>query len=135
MKSVVQILAVTVAMAASAAQAQVPLNENAHITEVLVAGQVGDVIRTECSSVSAKMFTVLSELNALKAYAIEQGYTEAEVKVFLKDKTEKARIKGLAAAHLKAAGAVSGDEESYCKAGRDEIAKGSFIGSLLRSWK
>jgi hypothetical protein len=28
---------------------------------------------------------------------------------------------------------VEGDAESYCKVGRDEIAKGSLIGELLRS--
>ncbi|MFA9231453.1 MAG: DUF5333 domain-containing protein [Microgenomates group bacterium] len=135
MKSVVQVLVASFVLAAPAAQAQVALNENTHITDSLVAVVVGDTIRNECSSISAKMFVVLSEYNALKSYAIEQGYTEAEVKVFLKNKTEKTRIKSLAAAYLKAAGAVEGDEESYCKAGRDEIAKGSFVGSLLRSWK
>ena len=112
-----------------------PLNQEPHINESLVAGRVGDVIRNECSSISAKMFVVLGKLSDLEDYARSKGYTEAEVKAFLKDKTEKARIKGLAEAYLKKAGAVPGDEESYCKVGRDEIAKGTLAGSLLRSWK
>ncbi len=112
-----------------------PLREEKHINDSLVAGRVGDVIRNECSSISAKMFVVLQKLNELESYARAQGYTEAEVKAFLKDKTEKARIKLLAETYLKQAGAVPGDEESYCKVGRDEIAKGSLAGSLLRSWK
>ena len=81
------------------------------------------------------MFVVLGELNALEDYARDQGYTEAEVKAFLKDKTEKARIKAAAATYLKKAGAVDGDAETYCVVGRAEIAKGTLAGSLLRSWK
>lgn len=112
-----------------------PLNKEAHINEALTAGRVADVIRNECSSISAKMFVVLAELSALEDYAREKGYSEAEVKAFLKNPTEKARIKAAAKDYLAKAGAKAGDEESYCKVGRDEIAKGSLAGSLLRSWK
>lgn len=124
-----------VLLAAGPARALEPLNKEAHINASLVAGQVGDTIRKTCPSISAKMFTVLGKLNALEDYAREKGYTEAEVKAFLKDKTEKARIKALAKDYLKAAGAVDGDAESYCKVGRDEIAKDTLAGSLLRSYK
>jgi hypothetical protein len=122
-------------LAASPVLARDPLNQNKHITDSLVAGKAADTIRNTCSSISAKMFTALSKLSDLEDYARAQGYSEAEVKAFLKDKIEKARIKALANAYLKAAGAVEGDEESYCKAGRDEIAKDTLAGSLLRSWK
>ena len=57
------------------------------------------------------------------------------VKAFLKDPVEKKRINDLAAAYLKKAGAVEGDAESYCVAGKAEIAKGTLAGSLLKSWK
>lgn len=122
-------------MGAGQAVAQVPLNQDTHLTESLVAGKVADTIRNTCSSISARMFTVLGKLNDLEDYARGQGYAEADVKAFLKNKTEKARIKGLALSYLKTAGAVEGDEESYCKVGRAEIAKGSLAGSLLKSWK
>lgn len=112
-----------------------PLNKDAHVTESLVAVRVGDTIRNTCPSISAKMFTVLAKWNDLKAYLRDKGYTEEQVETFRKDKTEKARIKGLAAEYLKAAGAVEGDVESYCKVGRDEIAKGTLAGSLLRSYE
>lgn len=122
-------------LGATPALAQVPLNQDAHINDSLVAGKVGDTIRKTCPSISAKMFTVLSKLNELEDYARGKGYAEADVKAFLKDPKEKARIKGLALDYLTKAGAVEGDEESYCKVGRDEIAKGTLTGSLLRSWK
>ena len=130
------ILTVSLAsMLALPAAAQTPLNQEARINATLIAGQVGDTFRKTCPSISAKMFVVLGELNALEDYARDQGYTEAEVKVFLKDKTEKARIKAAAAEYLKEAGAVEGDVESYCTAGRAEIQNGTLAGSLLRSWK
>ena len=120
---------------ATPALALEPLNKDAHVTESLVAVRVGDTIRNTCPSISAKMFTVLAKWNDLKSYLRDKGYTEDEVEAFRKNKVEKARIKGLAADYLKAAGAVEGDVESYCKVGRDEIAKGTLAGSLLRSYK
>ena len=121
--------------AAVPAYATVPLNQNQHITDSLVAAKVGDSIRKTCPSITARMFTVLGKMNDLEAYARAQGYTEAEVKAFLKDPVEKKRINDLAAAYLKKAGAVEGNEESYCAAGKAEIAKGTLAGSLLKSWK
>ena len=91
-------------LAAAPAFALEPLNTEKHINEALVAGRVADVIRNTCPSISAKMLTVLQELNALEAYLRDKGYTEAEVKAFRKNKDEKARIKGLANDYLTAAG-------------------------------
>ena len=119
----------------SPALAREPLGADAHIVNSLMSGRVADVIRTECPSISARMFVVMGKLDDLETYARSKGYTEAEVKAFLKDKTEKNRIKAMAADYLAKAGAVPGDAESYCKVGRDEIAKGTLAGSLLRSWK
>lgn len=127
--------AVVALLVSSPAFALEPLNTEKHINESLVAGRVGDVIRNTCPSISARMVVALQKLSALEAYALDKGYTEADVDAFLKNKAEKARIKALADAYLKAAGAVVGDEESYCKVGRAEIAKGTLAGSLLRSWK
>ena len=130
-----KILTVTALLAATPALALEPLNTEKHINDSLIAGRVGDVIRNTCPSISAKMFVVLQKLNELESYARDKGYKEADVKAFLKDKTEKARIKGLAEVYLKKAGAVEGNAESYCVVGRNEIAKGTLAGTLLRSWK
>lgn len=113
----------------------VALNKDQHITDSLVAGRAGDVVRKTCPTISARMITVYFKMEDLKSYAIAQGYSEAEVKAFLKDKAEKARIARLADAYLARAGARSGDVESFCRAGRAEIAKGTLMGSLLSSSK
>lgn len=123
------------AVLSAPAMAKVPLEDNQHITDSLTAGRVADVIRSTCPSISARMVTAYSKLEDLKKYAVDQGYTEAEVKAFLKDKSQKDRIKALAADYLAKAGAVEGDVESYCVAGRAEIDKGTLAGSMLRSWK
>lgn len=116
------------------AQDKVPLAENAHIRDSLVAGRVADVLRNGCGSLHARMLLALSKLDDLKDYAVAEGYTEAEVRAFLKDRKQKDAMKAIAADYLAKAGVVEGDEESYCRVGKDEIAKGTLAGSLLWSW-
>ena len=125
--SVVMALAV-----AASAEAKVPLPDEPHINEQLIAAAEGDLIRNNCPAISARMFVVFDKMLQLKSYAEGKGYTEAEVKLFLKDKEQKARVKGAAAAYLASAGAVEGDGESYCSVGRAEIAKSTLLGSLLK---
>lgn len=108
------------------------LEKDAHVTEKLVAGQVGDIIRNTCPDISARMFVVMGELLALERYAKKAGNTDAEIQAFLKNKTEKARIKALAEDYLKKAGAVVGDKASYCTVGRAEIDAKTTAGKLLR---
>jgi Family of unknown function (DUF5333) len=115
------------------ASAQVPLSEEPHINEQLMAAAVGDAIRKTCPSISARMVTVYFKAKELEKYARNAGYQEAEVKAFLKDKSEKARIKAMAAKYMAANGVVEGNVASYCALGNAEIKKDSLIGSLLRS--
>lgn len=114
------------------AQAKVPLRDEAHINGQLLAAQIGDILRDTCPKASARMFVVLGKMQELRRYAEDKGYTEPEVKAFLKDKAEKARVKAEARAYLAEAGAVEGDAESYCKVARDEVAKGTLVGEIIR---
>lgn len=116
----------------AAGQDKVPLPEEAHINEQLIAAQAGDILRNTCPKASARMLVVWSKMWDLKSYAEDKGYTEPEVKAFLKDKAQKARVKAAAEAYLQAAGAVPGDVESYCQVGRDEVAKGTLLGQIIR---
>ena len=115
------------------AYALVPINQDPRIRETLIAGRVGDTIRNTCPTISAKFLVVYSKLTELESYARQAGYSEADFEAFLDDEAEKNRMKAEAAAYLRKAGAVEGDVQSYCKVGRDEIAKGSLIGQILRS--
>ena len=132
LKSLVFSGALMLGASAACAQSAVPLADEPHINGQLMAGAVGDAIRKTCPSISARMVTVYFKMKELEKYARKAGYREAEVKTFLKDAAEKARIKGMAAEYMAANGVVEGDAESYCTLGRAEIAKGSLIGSLLK---
>lgn len=125
----------TLAMGPALAEGKVPLPQEAHINEQLIAAAAGDILRKSCPTLEARTFVVLSKLAELKSYTRAQGYDEAEVKLFLKDKAQKARIKNSAMTYLTAAGAKAGDPETYCTAGQAEIARGTLTGSLLRSTK
>lgn len=123
----------TAAAPAALADGKVPLEQEAHINAQLTAAAAGDMLRNTCPTLSARVFVVWSKLTQLENYARAQGYAEAEVKVFLKDKAQKARIKAAAQAYLAKAGAVEGDVESFCSAGRAEIEQSTLVGSLLKS--
>ena len=123
----------TAILALPALAQPMPLAEEPHINEQLIAAQAGDILRKTCPTISARMFVVWGKAMALEDYARAAGYTEDEVNLFLKDKVQKARVKAAAMDYLTAAGVMEGDVESYCQAGRDEIAKQSLVGSLLWS--
>lgn len=125
--------AAALALSAQVASAQVALSKEPHINEQLMAAAVGDVIRNTCPTISARMVTVYFKVKELEKYARNAGYEEAEVKAFLKDKSEKARIKDMAAEYMAANGVVEGDVASYCALGEAEIRNDSLIGSLLKS--
>lgn len=117
------------------ATAREPLPEEQHIVNSLVAGRIGDVIRKNCPTIDARMFRVWRGMEDLKKYALAKGYKEQEIRAFLKDPVQKQRMRAMADDWLKKAGAVPGDAESYCRIGRDQIAKNTLLGSLLKSRK
>ena len=125
---------VVLAMALSSASlGKVPLREEAYINGALLSAAVGDEIRKNCPTISARYFTFFSERNKLKRYALDRGYSEAEIEAFIDSKVERERMERLRDAYLQANGVVKGDADSYCRLGRQEIAKGSLTGRLLRS--
>lgn len=110
-----------------------PMAQEKHINDELRAGFVGDTLRKVCPTLSARMLVVMGRLWDLKSYAEEQGYTGEDYDAFRRDPAQKARLKAEAQAYLEAAGAKAGDVESYCRVGESEIAKGTAVGTLLRS--
>ena len=126
-------LILILSLLATPALALDPINREPHINASLIAGRVGDVIRSTCPSISPRMLVVYSKLKDLERYARDKGYSDEDFQAFKDDGAEKNRMKAQAADYLRKAGAVEGDVESYCRVGRAEIAKGSLIGELLRS--
>lgn len=127
-------IALTLAVTAPA-YALVPINEEPVIHDKLLQGFIGDAIADNCPTMKARTMKALGELNALRDYALKQGYESKVVRDFVTSKEEKAKFKVEAAEWLKAKGAEPGNAEAYCKIGEEEIAKGTLAGSLLRSTK
>jgi len=119
-------------LAAPPALALEPINKEPHINGILLQGFIADKIADTCPAMEPRKLRALGELNKLRDYALKKGYTSAEVRAFVTSKTEKARGKREAAEWLKKAGAREGDVAAHCKVGRDEIARGSLVGYLLR---
>ena len=115
------------------AQSKTPLAQEYHINYSLMSAKAADRIRKTCPSISARMFVALGKARALKSYALNKGYSEPEVRVFLKNPKEKARVKAMAANYLKQQGAVTGDVQSYCRVGRAEISQKTLVGQMLRA--
>lgn len=124
-------LATALSPVAALAAPSVPLTQNAHVMGQLVAARMADVIRHQCPTISGRMIKAFFKAEALKNYALDQGYTADQIRAFLKDPKAKATIKARAAKGLEKLGATPGNAQSYCKAGKAEIASGSLAGSLL----
>ncbi|MGL4321867.1 MAG: DUF5333 domain-containing protein [Paracoccaceae bacterium] len=114
---------------ATPALALPPLSENAYINDRLIQARVADRIRKECGDIAARFAYAYSQARALKQYALDQGYTDAQIEAFLDSKPDKDRVKAAAEAYLRANGAT--DEAGFCALGRKEIAAGTVAGSLI----
>ncbi|MCX7644996.1 MAG: DUF5333 domain-containing protein [Rhodobacteraceae bacterium] len=126
-------LALAALMPATVAAADLPpLAQNERVRNEFLAGAVGDEIVDNCPSISARMLVVISKLNDLQRYARSLGYTNEDIRAFRKSPENRAELNRLRDEYLAAHGVVPGDPESYCRLGRQEIANGTLIGSLIR---
>lgn len=118
-------------LAAMPAAAQVPMAEDKYLNDRLVAARVADRIRRECPTIGFRVVAAWSQARALQKYARGQGHSDAAIDEYLDNRTAKDRIYGIAETYLAQQGAKAGDAESFCRIGRDEIAKNTVSGSLL----
>jgi hypothetical protein len=126
-------LTIAALLLAAPAFALVPINQEKRINDTLRSGFIADAIADNCPTMQPRKLRALTELLKLRDYALSQGYSAAEVRGFVENKTEKARGRTEAAAWLATKGAVPGNPDAYCETGAAEIARGSLVGALLRS--
>lgn len=89
-------------------------------------------IRKNCDNISANKFRGATFAWSLVNYAKSQGYTQAEVRAFIDDDAEKAKLRKRVEADMAAKGLDYKTPNGLCDFGRAEINKGSQVGKLLR---
>lgn len=120
-----------VGVACSPAAALEPLSQERYINDRLIAARIADRIRRECPTLGARMIYAYSQARALERYALDKGYSRAQVDAFLDSKEDRRRIYAVAEDYMARNGVNKGDPESYCRLGRQEMAGGTVTGSLL----
>ena len=117
---------------ANAAQALPPLRSVAQIDDGLMAVALADEIRKTCDDIAPRMVRAYFYLNSLEQKAQNLGYSRDEIKRHVKSPEEKARMRKKAQNYVRAQGLNPANTADLCILGRQEIAKGSQIGALLR---
>lgn len=108
------------------------LKDEAEIRDGLLVVGMAYEISEKCGSIDARKLRGITTLLNLKSRARNLGYSSEEIDTYVDDKAEKKRLEGIARAQLVQLGVVPGEEETYCAVGRDQIAKGTGVGRLLR---
>lgn len=109
-----------------------PLHEDARVVNGFYVIGFADEIRKRCESIEPRIFRAYSYLRALERYARDAGYTSEDIDNLRDNKTEKEKLKARINADLAKRGATPDTPEGYCTVGREEIAKGSAAGRLLK---
>ena len=127
------IAALIAAAMGTAAFAKVPLREVKAIDDPMFAVALAIEISDKCDEIGARTLKGLSYLNSLKGKAQAMGYSNDEIKAYVKSPAEKARMRAKGEAYVKSKGLNPKDAEDLCKLGHAEIASGSLTGSLLKA--
>lgn len=132
MKQVIRAACLLVLFAGGAAQALPPLHENRTVRFSFYQAGLAHIVRTECPTIDARMMRGVRYALALRSHALDLGYTMDDVDALLANKTEENKLRAEIEAELARRGARPGNPDGYCKVGREEIAKDSLAGRLLR---
>ena len=117
----------------TAAAAKPPLRELTEVDDGLFQVAVANVVRKRCDSIDARMFRALGVLRDLKRTAQKAGYSETEIDAYVDSEEEKARMIARAQVMFAERGINPDNPEDLCRFGREEIARNSPVGVLLRA--
>ncbi len=109
-----------------------PLHEDARVLSGFYSIGLADEIRKRCDTIEPRIFRAIFYLRSLESYAKKAGYTSEDIDELQDNKAEKQKLKKRINADLAKRGATPETPEGYCTVGREEIAKGSAAGRLLR---
>ncbi|MCW2303816.1 hypothetical protein M2324_002220 [Rhodovulum sulfidophilum] len=126
-------LGLAATVSAAGAEPRPALGEQTEIVRGLQVIATADMIRKKCPTIGARMLTAFGYMQRLKSKATRLGYPDAEIRAFVEDKAEKARVETAARNWLTARGVRLDEPQSYCPVGLAEIRSRTEIGRLLRA--
>lgn len=132
---VLSALAVVLALAAPAAAQDnlPPLSENKPLNDTLFAVLVADEIRKNCDSIQGRVLKGIGMLWNLTGEARKQGYTNEQIEAYRNSEDARAVLRARGDALMAENNVTYDDPQTFCRWGREEIANGTTIGSLLRA--
>lgn len=119
--------------AMSAEGAKPSLRDVAAIENPLFAVAVAREVAEKCDNIAARTFKGLRLLYSLRSTANGMGYSDREIRAYIDNDQEKARMRAKGERLLRQNGVNLDDPETFCAYGRAEIQKNSAIGVLLRA--
>jgi hypothetical protein len=128
-------LALALTAGAAAAAELPPLREVKEIDQNMLWAGLAVEVADECPTIEVKKIKGLSFLWGLKNKASSMGYSDDEIRAYVESDSEEARIRRLGEDYVRHAGFDPKTPQGLCAFGESEIAKGTLIGSFLRSTK
>ncbi len=126
-------LAIFLIVSAAPALALAPLHQNQTVVNGFYNVGLADEVRKNCDQIDARLFRAFSYIKSIERYARKAGYSDGQIDEFVDNKAEKEKLRSRIRADLAKRGASPKTPEGYCTVGREEIAKGSAAGRLLRA--
>ena len=133
MKTLGFALIVATALASAAPASARTLRDLPDVYEGLYDVAVANLVRKRCDSIEGRVFKGIGVLRKLKRNAMQAGFSEAEIDAFVDSDAEKEIMIARARKEFAARGVDPDKPEDLCRYGREEIAKNSAVGELLRA--
>ncbi len=118
--------------AAGMAGARTPLHEDPTVLQGFYAIGFANEVRKNCPQISPRLVRAYSFMKSLEAYARKAGYSDDDIEALKDNKAAKSKLQAQIRADLAARGATPGNTAAFCKVGRDEIARDTQAGHLLK---
>lgn len=117
----------------TAASAKPQLHEVSEIDDAMLWVALAIEISDKCDEIQPRTLKGLSVLYGLKRRAQNLGYTNAEIKAYVKSPAEKARMRQRGEKYVRSRGLDPSDPAALCGLGHAEINRSSAIGILLKA--
>lgn len=117
---------------AGASAAQTSIEEDPTVRRGFYAIGLADEVRRNCPQITPRLVRAYTFLKSLESYAREAGYSQADIDALRDNDAAKDALREEIRAELRARGAQPGNSAGYCKVGREEIARDTQAGRLLK---